>query len=419
MKRNVLIIIAIVVIVAIVAGVFGMRLLTANASTTTTALQTTTVTRGTLVATVSAAGNVSAPTSVALAFQTSGRVIKVNAQVGDVVKKNQLLMQLDTTDLDIALKSAQINLASAQASYDAAKIKNDQNPYQVTLAKTTLDKAAITLQKAQLDYNVVAGNNNESSSSQAQTLAAAASDYQSALANYKITVSTINDTALKQAQASLDSAKIAVEQAQRNLEKAKIAAPFDGMIAAVNFSLGDSAGTGTAMTLIDTTQLQVKVNLAEVDIAKVKVGQTAQMTLDALTGKTFNAKVLTIAPSATISQGVVNYPVTVSVIDNDGSIKSGMTANLAIVVEQRDNVLLVPIRAIKTQGNQRTVTVVVDGNNVVQPVTIGMSNDTSAEITSNNLKEGDKIVINQATTRSTGGGGGGGGFGIPGIGRPD
>ena len=418
MKRNVLIISAVVIIIAIVAVVFGMQRLTANTTSTTAALQTTTVTRGSLVATVSAAGNVSTPATVALAFQTTGRVTQVNAQVGDAVKKGQLLMQLETTDLDMALKTAQVSLTSAQASYDAAKIKNDQNPYQLIVAKSALDKAAATLQKAQADYNVIAASNNEGSSSQAQTLDSASNDYASALLNYRITASGINDTALRQSQASLDSAKIAVEQAQRNLDKAKIVAPFDGLIAAVNFSVGDSAGTTTAVTLIDASQLQVKVNLAEVDIAKIKVGQTAQMTLDALTGKTFNAKVLMIAPAATIAQGVVNYPVTVSVLDNDGSIKSGMTANLAIVVEQRDNVLLVPNRAIKTQGNQRTVTVVVDGNNVVEPITIGMTNDTSAEVTSNNLKEGDRIVINQTTTRSTGGGGGGG-FGIPGIGRPD
>jgi RND family efflux transporter MFP subunit len=418
MKRNVLIISAVVIIIAIVAVVFGMQRLTANTTTTTTALQTTTVTRGSLVATVSAAGNVSTPASVALAFQTTGRVTQVNAQVGDAVKKGQLLMQLDTTDLDMALKTAQVSLTSAQASYDAAKIKNDQNPYQLIVAKSALDKAAATLQKAQADYNVIATSNNEGSSSQAQTLDSASNDYASALLNYRITASGINDTALRQSQASLDSAKIAVEQAQRNLDKAKIIAPFDGLVAALNFSFGDSAGTATAITLIDVSQLQVKVNLAEVDIAKIKVGQTAQMTLDALTGKTFNAKVLMIAPAATIAQGVVNYPVTVSVLDNDGSIKSGMTANLAIVVEQRDNVLLVPNRAIKTQGNQRTVTVVIDGKNVVEPITIGMTNDTSAEVTSNNLKEGDRIVINQTTTRSTGGGGGGG-FGIPGMGRPD
>lgn len=418
MKRSVLILIAVVLVVAIVAGVFGMQRLTASASTTTTALQTTAITRGSLVATVSAAGNVSTPASVALAFQTTGRVTQVNAQVGNAVKKNQLLMQVDTTDLNMALKSAQVSLASAQASYDAAKIKNDQNPYQLIIAKTTLDKATATLQKAQADYNVVATRPDVGMSTQAQTLASASSDYESALLNYKINASNINDIALRQAQASLDSVKISVEQAQRNLDKAKIVAPFDGVVAAVNYSVGDSAGTNTAITLIDPSQLQVKVNLAEVDIAKIKVGQTAQMTLDALINKTFNAKVLMIAPAATITQGVVNYPVTVSVLDNDGSIKSGMTANLAIVVEQRDNVLLVPNRAIKTQGNQKTVTVVSNGQNIAVPVTIGLSNDTSVEITSSNLKEGDLVAINQTTTRSTGGGGAGG-FGMPGMGRPD
>lgn len=398
MKRRTLMIIALVIVVAIGVGIYYMQQQTKPATTTTTQ-QTSTVTRGSLTATVSAAGNVSALNSVALAFQTSGRVTQVNAQVGDKIKKGQLLMQVDTADLDLALKTAQASLISAQASYDAAKIKNDQNAYQLIVSRTSLEKATTALQKAQADYNANPGA--------AQSLDSASIDYQSALANYQITASGINDTALKQAQASLDTAKISVEQAQRNLDKAKIYAPFDGIVAAVNFSLGDSAGTGTAITIVDMSQLQVKVNLAEIDIAKVKVGQTAQMTLDALSNKTYNAKVLTIAPAATVSQGVVNYPVTVSIIDNDGSIKPGMTTNLSIIVEQRNNILLVPNRAIKTQGNQRTVTVVADGKNTVVPITIGMTNDSSAEITSNNLKEGDVIVVNQTTTRASGGGLGG------------
>jgi multidrug efflux pump subunit AcrA (membrane-fusion protein) len=399
MKRRTLIIIALVIVVAIGTGIYFMQQQTKPA-TTTTAQQTSTVTRGSLTATVSAAGNVSAPNSVALAFQTSGRVTQVNVQVGDKVKKGQLLMQVDTADLDLALKTAQASLTSAQASYDAAKIKNDQNAYQLIVSRTSLEKATTALQKAQADYNANPGA--------AQSLDSASIDYQSALANYQITASGINDTALKQAQASLDTAKISVEQAQRNVDKAKIYAPFDGIVATINFSLGDSAGTGNAITVVDMSQLQVKVNLAEIDIAKVKVGQTAQMTLDALSNKTYNAKVLTIAPAATVSQGVVNYPVTVSIIDNDGSIKPGMTTNLSIVVEQRTNILLVPNRAIRTQGNQRTVTVVADGKNTVVPITIGMTNDSSAEVTSNNLKEGDVIIINQTTTRASGGGGLGG-----------
>lgn len=416
MKRNTLIFSVVVIFVLIIAGYFGWQRLTAT-TTTTAAVQTTTVTRGSLVATVSAAGNVSAPEDAALAFQTSGRATQVNVQVGDVVKKGQVLMRLDTADLELSLKTAELNLVNTQASYDSAQLKNNQNPNQLIVSKVQLDKALIALQKAQSDYNAVAWRPDVGMMTQSQTLQGATIDYQSALANYQITASSINDTALKQAQTQLDSARISVEQAQRNLDKAKIVTPFDGVVAAVNYSVGDTA-SGSAVTVVDMSQLQVKVTVAEVDIAKIKVGQTAQMTMDALTGKTYNAKVLSIGPVATVTQGVVNYPVTISITDNDGSIKPGMTTNLVIVVEQRDNVLLVPLRAVRAQGNQKTVTLVYQGQNISVPVTTGLSNDQSIEITSPGLNEGDRVAINQTTVRQTTPGAGipgAGGFGIPGI----
>lgn len=417
MKRNTFIILAVVLVIVIAAGVFGYQRLTASAATTTTTQQTVAVTRGSLTATVSAAGNVSAPAQVALTFQTSGRVTQVNAQVGDVVKKGQVLMQLDDTDLQTALKSAQLDLANAQANYDSTKIKTNQNPNQLLVAKAALDKATVALQKAQADYNAVAWRPDVGMTTQSQALQSASIDYESAKANYEITASAINDVALKQAQAQLDSAKIAVEQAQRNLDKAKLIAPFDGVVAAVNYSVGDTA-SASAMTVVDMSQLQVKVTVAEVDIAKIKVGETAQMTLDALPGKTYNAKVLSIAPVATVTQGVVNYPVTVAITNSDGAVKPGMTANLNIVVDQRDNVLLVPLRAVRTQGNQKSVTVAYQGQNISVPVTVGLTNDQSAEITSGNLKEGDRVVLNQTSTQTTNRGGGPG-FGVPGLGRFD
>lgn len=408
MKRNTIIIGIVVTLVLIAAALFGLQRLSASAATTSR-VQTVTVERGTLVATVSAAGNVSAVKSAALAFQTTGRVTLVNAQVGDVVKAGQLLMQQDTSDLLLALKNAQAGLASAQANYDAAKAKNEQNSNQLIVAKGQLDKAIVTLQQAQANYNAIAWRGDVGATSQAAALQSATIDYQTALANFNLTAATINDSALRVAQASLDEAKVAQEQAQRNIDKARIIAPFDGVVAAVNFGVGDSAGASTAaITLADLSTLQVKVTLAEVDVSKVQVGQTAQMTLDALTGATYTAKVTAIGPVATVTQGVVNYPVIVSVTNTDSAIKPGMTANLAIQVDRRDNVLLLPTRAVRTQGNQKQVTVLYKGQSISTPITTGLASDSQIEVMSG-LKEGDEVVVQQTTTRSTSFGPGGGG----------
>lgn len=462
MKRRTILIISAVGIVVVLIAIAALALQNQSASAAATVrVQTSTVQRGSLVATVSAAGNISVLEEASLAFQTNGRVAKVNVLVGDAVKAGQVLMELDTTDLNLALRTAQTNLASAQANFDqtktnldfalrnaqanlsnaqsnlaAAKAKNDQNPNALIIAKAALDKAQVALQKAQGDYNAIAWRGDIGMTTQAATLQQATIDYNSALASYNQTAATINDTALKQAQtqlsldqvaleqaqrnldtnlrtaqASLDNAKLSVEQAQRNLDKSRIIAPFDGVVSVVNNKVNDSVASAVAVGVVNPNRLQVKVTVAEVDLPKIKANNTAQLTLDALTGKTYSAKVMTIGPVGTVTQGVVNYPVTLEITNVDGAIKPGMTANLAIVVERRDNVLLLPTRAVRTQGNQKTVTVQYKGQSITQNVTTGLTNDTSVEIISG-LQEGDVVLLNQTTTRQTGNVPGGPG-GIP------
>ncbi|MCX7841302.1 MAG: biotin/lipoyl-binding protein, partial [Anaerolineae bacterium] len=176
MKRKSVIVAGIVVLVLI--GIGGYIWQSQQTPTTTPGIQTTTVRRGSLSATVSAAGNVSAVNQIAIPFQTSGIVTKVNVTVGSVVKKDQVLLELDDTDLRLALRTAQTNLNSAEASYeqtktelqyalrnaqaawesakanlDAAVAKNAQNPNALLIARASLDKATVTLQQAQAEYN--------------------------------------------------------------------------------------------------------------------------------------------------------------------------------------------------------------------------------------------------------------------------
>jgi HlyD family secretion protein len=423
MKRNVLIIGVVIIVVVVLAVFFGIRQLNANAATASTVrAQTATVQRGTLLATLAQAGNVSAPTISSVAFSTSGRIAKVNVQVGDKVKAGQVLMSLDSTDLQLALKTAQASvsnaqgsLSNAQASLDSAKIKASQNVNQLIIAKTSLDNAAVTLQQAQAAYDAIAWRPDVGMTTQATTLQTASNSYKSALANYNITASNLSDnsavrtaqTNVDQAQNSVTQAQISVTQAQSNLDKANLVAPINGTVSTVNFNVGDTP-SGTAVVVADLSQIQVKVTVAEIDISKIKVGQPVQMTFDALPGKTYTATVAMIAPVGTITQGVVNYPVTVKLNDPSGDVLPGMTANLAIQVDSRQNVLLVPVRAVKTQGNQKVATVLYKGQQISTPVTTGLTNDTLVEVTSG-LQEGDEVVIGTTTTTQRGGGG----VGIP------
>jgi HlyD family secretion protein len=283
MRLRTILIVLIIVAAAAAGGYWYYQQQTNSARAATATRSTATITRGTLVASVSGAGNVYAPQQTALSFQLTGVTItKVNVHVGDRVKAGDVLAQVDDTDLQLSLKTATANLtsaqakldalkqppneadvaaarasvASAQSAYNAAVAKNAHNADQITVAKASLDKAIITLQQAQAAFDRIAWRSDAGNSSQAATLQQATIDYQSALASYNLTLVTINDSAVKsaaqtlasakanlasvtasateqelaQAQASVDSAQVAVEQAQRKLDQAKIIAPFDGTL---------------------------------------------------------------------------------------------------------------------------------------------------------------------------------------------
>ncbi len=449
----------------------------ANSAGTTQQLQTATVTRGSLQATVSAAGTIAAPAQVAVPFQNSGQVKAVNVKVGDRVKAGQVLAVLDSTSLEAALASAQAGLDMAQAQLaatqkgplasqvksDAAALSSAQTAYQAAQAKTSnlgdqlvidqnnLDNAATELNDAQNAYSnlfefVRSGNPRgafvppagQQWSQQKVALDNAKINYEVAVATYNLDAASVNNSSLAsaaaqvaQAQAALDdlkstptaqdvqlgelsvqSAQIAVDQAKLNLLKSQLIAPFDGVVAQVNLQVGQPSSASTQpVVLANLSQLEAQVLVAETDVPRVQVGQPVQVTFDALPSQTFTATVVEVALVGQTASGVVNYPVTIALNQADPQIRPGMTANVTIVVEQRDNILLVPNRAIKLSGRQRTVTVLKDGKPTVVDVTLGMSGDTESEVTSG-LNEGDVVVVPQTTTTT----GGGGGFGGPGGG---
>jgi HlyD family secretion protein len=505
MKSTVRIIVIGIVVAAVSIGAYlQFRPTKVNASTTT---NTATVTRETLSATVTGAGNIASRQTADLAFGQSGTVKTINVNVGDQVKAGAVLGELDTTDLQLQVKSAEINLqnarlalaktktsataedisnaqaqlASAQAAYDKltagptaadlasaqAQLTSAQAAYGAAVqssatsdsslqsAAATLQKATITLQQAQAAYDKIAWRGNAGMSNEAQTLQNATIDYNTAKTAYDALVATTKSdaaskvasaaAALKSAQANLDSVKspataaelaaaqatltqaknnlatlqagadantlaiaqgsvdsaqVALDEAKLKLAQAQVVAPFDGVVTAVDVKVGQSA-SGTAFSIADLSNLQVVVNMSEVDVNKIKTGQAVDIALDAVTGLDLKGTVTQIAPAGTQSNGVVNYPVTVTLTKATDAVKTGMTANLSIVVDQRQNVLTVPNRAIKTVNKQKVVILLKNGQQVQTPVKTGLSGDSMTEIVSG-VQEGDVVVINgTATTAAT------------------
>jgi HlyD family secretion protein len=203
-------------------------------------------------------------------------------------------------------------------------------------------------------------------------------------------------------QADLVAAQTRVTVAQATLAQASLSAPFAGTITDIQTIKGDIVSAGkTAFRIDNLTNMYVDLAVSEVDISNMKVGQAATLTFDAIPAKTYNGKVVKIGMVGTVSSGVVNYTVTVQMTDADEQVLSGMTAAVIITIDQHDFVLVVPNNAIKTSGGQRYVVVLYQGQQVQVPVEVGLVGDTTTEVTSTTLKEGDQVVVSGSTSSST------------------
>jgi HlyD family secretion protein len=234
----------------------------------------------------------------------------------------------------------------------------------------------------------------------------------------------VNDAqeALDQAKAGPTADDLAVAQtritlAQANLEQAALTAPFGGTITQISVMQGDMVNAGkTAFRLDDLSRLFVDLDVSEIDIAQIQVGQAVQVTFDAIPDKAYAGVVSSIGLVGTVAQSVVYFPVTVQLTDADAAVKPGMTAVANVIISEVDDVLQLPNRAIQSKDGERFVYVL--RNNAAERVVIkvGMSSDTASQVLSDELQEGNVIFLGTPSTDNSpsfgpGSGNGGGPFG--------
>ncbi|MFA6603359.1 MAG: HlyD family efflux transporter periplasmic adaptor subunit [Patescibacteria group bacterium] len=224
----------------------------------------------------------------------------------------------------------------------------------------------------------------------------------------------------------------ALSAAREQVANYSIRAPFDGVIASVSDTAkkGSAVSSGAVLAVLVTPQKIATLTLNEIDIAKVKLGQKATVTFDAIEDLTMTGAVVEIDTLGTTTQGVVNYGVQVALDDQDERIKPGMSVSVAIVIDMRPDVLLAPNAAVKSSNGSRYVEILPGATEVGtvtstaaperRSVEIGLANDTSTEILSG-LKEGDIIVTRTVTSAAAGAAGAAsnqsrGGVRIPGVG---
>lgn len=275
---------------------------------------------------------------------------------------------------------------------------------------------------------------------QQQALVSAQSQVSQNQASYDLKKSPPTEDDVTIAQASLTNAEASYLNAQNNYANTVITAPFDAVVGAVSGKVGDSASAGTSMfTLITSTQ-QADISLNEVDATKIRVGQKATLTFDAVPDLVVAGTVGEVSPLGAVSAGVVSYGIKVNLDTLDARIKPGMSVNANIITEVKENVLSVPNEAVKTQARSSYVEVPASPFTsasttpvtslpeapVKSQVTVGISNDSDSEIVSG-LSEGDWVITKTntsslstsrtASTQQSGFSALGGGGGARGVGR--
>ncbi|MBI2854224.1 MAG: efflux RND transporter periplasmic adaptor subunit [Chloroflexi bacterium] len=318
--------------------------------------------------------------------QAAAQMALVNLQAAEQALEKLLAgpSEADLSRTQVAVSNAQTALTQAQKDLLNAQSPDPLVVAQKQLALSQAKQDLLDVQTvnpvtlAQLQLNVASSR---VSLNQAQeTLAALQAG------------ANADEVALKQLQ--MDNAKAALDDAQEKLISATMPAPFDGVVSTVNIKVGQTVNANAvAISIVDTTTPQIDAVVSEVDISRVKQGQRATITLDSLPGVPVAGVVSTIAIQGKNTSGVVSYPINVQVTPPAGSVlRTGMTATVTLVVQQANNVLVVPNRAVGGNSRNPTVTVVVNGQSQTKPVTLGLSDDSRTQIVEG-ISQGDMVLV--------------------------
>jgi macrolide-specific efflux system membrane fusion protein len=209
-----------------------------------------------------------------------------------------------------------------------------------------------------------------------------------------------NADAIANAKNQLDQADAAVAAAQRKVDGTTLKAPMAGTVVAINGAVGGSSNVQSGFVqLADLAHLQIKASVPEADATRLKLGQTANVTWNALTDAKVTGKVSAISPTAATGN-TVQYPITVALDTAPEGSRLGQTVKLTVTVDEVQDAIYVPTAAVRTAGNRTTVIVVKDGKQETRIVQIGLKGDSFTVVTEG-LTVGEQVLLATASTSST------------------
>ena len=286
---------------------------------------------------------------VKVGARITGKVEHLYANIGDRVKKGQILVRLEQDDLKARADQAEASYLEAEAAFNKAKIDLERD-------KPLAKEGYISQQNIDVLQNVY-----------------------------------------DMAKARLMRAKADQDYAKAQLSYATITAPIGGTIASVTTQQGETVAAGlsapTFITIIDLNKLEVNAYVDETDVGKIGVGQEALFTVDTFADRDFKGKVTAIYPRAVLQENVVNYITLISIENSEGKLKPDMTANVTITLKKKKGVLAIPGAAVVREGGKKYVMLQAkDGKATRREVKTGWKEGSSLEITAG-LNEGDVVLV--------------------------
>lgn len=336
--------------------------------------------KGKIIQKITASGIINPISTINIGTQVSGTISEILVDYNSLVKKGQLLAQIDP-----ALFEATV--AQRQAALDIARAEVDVSKNNIVYYKKNLER----IKKL-----------NSSRYSADKELESAQRDYDNAIVQLKL-----QEAQVKQAEASLNSAEI-------DLHYTKIVSPVDGIVVSKEVEVGQTvAASFQTPTLFnvaeDLTKMQIEASIVEADISKVKEGQTAEFSVDGYPDEIFVGQVTQVRNQAITTSNVVTYEVIIEIDNSAQKLKPGMTANVDIITAQKDDALLVPNKALRfymedENGQKQRYSdkgIWVLENNQPRRISIktGIYDDDKTEVISEDLHEGMDIILEKLSSK--------------------
>ena len=305
------------------------------------------------------------------------------------------------TSADLAAKRASMQTWRTSVATQYGSLSASVQALQASTNQQTTTRAQLqnALRTAQANLTI-ATSNQISQTKNAQTTVdvdqAALSSAEASLSQHKSPARAVD---LQVLRAQIEDAQIAYEQAQQRVKDTQLVAPADGVIAEVVPTVGEQVVQDQkVMGLVVTSGYTIEASIPEADIAKIAVGQSAVVTLDAFGDSVkFSAHVLSIEPDRIKSQDAVFYNVSLALDPTDRDIKPGLTANVTITTGQVADAIVIPLRAVKSDNDVRSVQILTGKTIRVATVELGLRGDDGQVEVKTGLNQGDQVIIGELT----------------------